>query len=640
MQPTETTGYEGLPALLRNRAERDLLRFITCGSVDDGKSTLLGRMLYDASLVFEDQIAELKHEANRKGSSQIDYSALLDGLQSERDQGITIDVAYRYFSTEHRNYIIADCPGHEQYTRNMATGASTADLAVILLDARKGVLPQTRRHSYICKLLGVRNFAVAINKMDLVEYSEDVFHGIVRDYDSVCRELNLSNVNYFPVSALKGDNIVSQSASTPWYKGKSLLGFLDSVEVRHAVQSSGNFILPVQKVIRAAPDFRGYAGNIASGSIRPGDEITVLPSRERASIESIAEMSQDGELASLEAAFYPDSVIVTLDRNVDVGRGDFLVYRSTELPFTDSFQAELVWMSTRALKPGDEVILKFRERITSARVEAISGRLNLETFLSEPTDALQVNDIGSCTLRLSRALVMQQYSELPELGQFIVIDRMTEMTVGAGMVRETMVSAGQQIHGERKNLTWHGSSVTGQMRSDLKNHEAFCIWLTGLSGSGKSTLANAIEMELHKMGWHTMLLDGDNVRQGLNRDLGMTAADRTENIRRIGEVARLMVDAGLVVITAFISPFRADRQRVRELFPDRKFIEVFVDAPLEVCSERDPKGLYKKARAGQIRDFTGIDSPYEQPLEPEIHVRTAGQSIEESVSTVLKALIR
>lgn len=617
-------------AYLQQHENKDLLRLLTCGSVDDGKSTLIGRLLYDSKLVYEDHLAALHRDNERVGNAgdALDLALLVDGLASEREQGITIDVAYRYFSTDKRKFIIADTPGHEQYTRNMATGASTAQLAIVMIDARKGVLAQTRRHSFICSLLGIRNIVVAINKMDLVEYSDRVFESIKQDYLRLAAELNLANVFFVPVSALHGDNVVNRSTAMPWYEGGSLLEVLETVELLDE-ENLADLRFPVQYVNRPNRDFRGYCGTLASGILRQGDAVTVLPSGVSSKVKGIH--VYEGEITE---AYAGDAITITLEDEIDISRGDTLVH-SNAIPVTSQhFNAHLVWLHEAALVPGREYVIKLGTRSSQCVVRRVHEELNVNELTRQPLEpgqGLALNGIGRCEIEAVEPLICDLYQQYPRTGAFVLIDRFTNMTVAAGMV-ESAISV------QATNIRWHEHTVSAQQRAALKHQKPCLLWFTGLSGSGKSTLANALDVALTERGYHTYLLDGDNVRHGLCKDLSFSVEDREENIRRIGEVSRLFTDAGLIVLSAFISPFASDREAVRRLFPDGDFIEVFVDTPLEVCEARDPKGLYKKARAGEISDFTGIDSPYEAPHKPQVHLTTEGQSITESVQALLEYL--
>lgn len=613
---------------LRQHENKDLLRFITCGSVDDGKSTLIGRLLHDSHLIYEDQLAAITTDSKKSGTTgdEVDLALLVDGLQSEREQGITIDVAYRFFSTEKRKFIIADTPGHEQYTRNMATGASTASLAVLLVDARLGIQVQTKRHSFICSLLGIRHFIVAVNKMDAVNYDESIYNEIRIEYLKFAENLKLTDVRFVPISALKGDNVVNHSINMDWYHGHTLMHLLEIVEVS-GDKNLDDFRFPIQYVLRPDSTFRGYAGSIASGVIRPGDSVTVLPSRKKSRVKKIITMGKDIKIEKLDEAFPLQSVTITLTDEIDISRGDLLVRTSNEPPMLQSIEAKVVWMHEDRLEIGKQYIFKFRAKIVTGYVSKVYYRVDINTMEKIQTENLGLNDIAYCKIELSEAVPTENYQKNRGMGAFIFIDRINNLTVGAGMID-------LKTSPEERNVVWHKSVINKSMRANQKNQKPTIVWFTGLSGAGKSTLANALENDLFRKGFHTYLLDGDNIRHGLNKDLGFREEEREENIRRIGEVAKLMVDAGMIVITAFISPYRKDRQIVRDLVEDGEFIEIFVDTPIEVCEKRDVKGLYEKARAGEIKNFTGIDSPYEEPKNPEIHIKTEETSIERSVEMI------
>jgi bifunctional enzyme CysN/CysC len=626
MRP-EHDASTAVDAYLQQHETKSLLRFITCGSVDDGKSTLLGRLLYDSKLLFDDQLAALKGDSLRHGTQngELDFALLVDGLSAEREQGITIDVAYRYFSTERRKFIVADCPGHEQYTRNMATGASTADLAVVLVDARKGLLTQTRRHTYICALLGIRHVLLAVNKMDLIDYSEDVFRSIEADYRELAASMGIAHVSAVPLSALRGENVSSRSDRIGWYDGPSLLERLETVQVAHVVDDVG-FRLPVQWVCRPDQNFRGYAGHVVAGCIAPGDEVVVLPSGARSRVARI--VTADGDLPR---AGFGDAITLTLTDERDISRGDVIAAAAQPPQVADQFAAHLLWMEEAPLLPGRSYWLKIGARTVSAQVTEIKHKIDVNTQELLAAKRLELNEVGYCNLSLDHAIAFESYEHCREMGAFILIDRQSNNTVAAGTLNFALRRA--------DNIHWQHMDVDRTARARIKGQAPACLWFTGLSGSGKSTVANLVEKRLHALGYHTYMLDGDNVRHGLNRDLGFTAEDRVENIRRVAEVAKLMVEAGLIVLVSFISPFRSERRMARELFAEGEFKEVFVDTPLAICEQRDAKGLYAKARAGEIKNFTGIDSPYEQPEHSEVHLETAGRSVDALAQQVVEALI-
>ncbi len=606
------------------QANLDLLRFITCGSVDDGKSTLIGRMLYEAQLIFEDQVTSLEQDSKRQGTQggDIDFALLVDGLAAEREQGITIDVAYRFFSTDHRKFIVADTPGHEQYTRNMVTGASTADVAVILVDAVNGLLTQTRRHSFITSLLGIKHVVLAVNKMDLVDYDQDVYDQIVRDYEVFAEQLDFESITPIPLSALKGDNVIERSAHTHWYTGPTLLGYLETVDV-HSADDEQAFRFPVQWVNRPSSDFRGFTGTVVAGSVSQGEEVRVLPSGEVARVEDIV-LYHD----KLTTAHTDQAVTLTLDREVDASRGDVIVAADAPCEVSDQFDASLVWMDQEEGYVGRSYWLMLGSSRVNATISDIKFKYNINTLDQLSARSFELNDIGRVTLSFDRPVPFERYADCAGLGSFVLIDRYTHATVGAGMINFALRRA--------KNIHRHAHEVNKADRARLNGHKGKVLWMTGLSGSGKSSVANALELKLHQQGVRTFILDGDNVRHGLNKDLGFTDADRVENIRRTAEVAKLMVEAGIVVITAFISPFRSERDMARALFEDDEFVEIYLDVPLEVAEERDPKGLYKKARRGELPHFTGIDSPYEAPETADVTLPTAELSVEECVERVLK----
>lgn len=626
MSSQDLTTSAQVDSYLAQQNALDLLRFITCGSVDDGKSTLIGRMLYEAQLVFEDQVATLLKDSKKLGtqSGDIDFALLVDGLAAEREQGITIDVAYRFFGTDHRKFIVADTPGHEQYTRNMVTGASTADVAVILVDASQGVLTQTRRHSFLTSLLGISHVVLAVNKMDLVDYDPDAFVQIEAEYLAFAAALNFKSITAIPLSALQGDNVIERSRRTPWYSGPTLLGYLESVEIA-ADDVNADFRLPVQWVNRPNADFRGFAGTVAAGSVAPGDAVQVLPGGQEAIVEDVVLFDQ-----SLPRALPKQSVTLTLDRQIDISRGDVIVAAGATCEVSDQFDTSLVWMDQDAGYVGRGYNLMLGGRMISATLTEIKYKVNINTLEQLPSRSLALNDIGRVSLSLDEPVAFTAYDDCRDLGSFILIDRYSKATVGAGMINFGLRRA--------QNLYPTQTTIDAANRAKLMGHEGKVIWLTGLSGSGKSTVADALESRLHAMGIHSYLLDGDNIRGGLNKDLGFTEADRVENIRRTAEVAKLMVDAGLVVITAFISPFRSERDMAKGLFKPGVFAEVFLDVSLDVAESRDPKGLYKKARRGDLPHFTGIDSPYEAPERADLRLDTSELSVEQCVDRLLKLL--
>jgi bifunctional enzyme CysN/CysC len=603
--------------------DRPTLRFITCGSVDDGKSTLIGRLLHESKSVFDDQMASLESDSRQYGTQgeQIDFALLVDGLQAEREQGITIDVAYRFFATEKRRFIVADTPGHEQYTRNMATGASTADLAIILIDARKGVLTQTRRHSRIVSMMGIRHVVLAVNKMDLVSFSESIFDAIVAAFKHFAEASAFLSIQAIPLSALEGDNVVVQSPRVPWYDGPSLLTYLDSVET-DVVEASRSFRMPVQWVNRPNLDFRGFCGRVAQGEARPGDAVRILPSGVASRIRDVVVWQ-----GSQECAGRGESITLVLADEVDVSRGDMIVSADDPPQVADQFEARLLWMSEHPLVAGRPYLLKMHSKEITATVSTIKFREDVNSGAHLAARSLELNEIGVVNISLGQAVVFEPYSINRTLGGFILIDKLSLETVGAGMIDFALRRA--------SNIHWQALEVDRTARAQMKHQKPRCIWFTGLSGSGKSTIANLLEKRLHAEGRHTYILDGDNVRHGLNRDLGFTEADRVENIRRIGEVARLMVDAGLIVLVSFISPFRSERQMARELFADDEFMEVFVDTALDECERRDPKGLYAKARRGELKNFTGIDSAYEPPERPEVHLHSGKETAESCMERIV-----
>jgi bifunctional enzyme CysN/CysC len=627
MPPAASTAE--VETYLRAQERKTLLRFITCGSVDDGKSTLIGRLLYESKLLFEDQLAALQADSKRLGTQgdELDFSLLLDGLAAEREQGITIDVAYRFFATDTRKFIVADTPGHEQYTRNMVTGASTADAAVLIVDARKGVLVQTRRHSYLVSLLGIRHIAVAVNKMDLVGYAEDAFRAIADEYRGFAAQIGLPDVTFIPVSALKGDNIVAPSAKLPWHRGPTLMGYLETVPVDEERLERSPFRLPVQWVNRPHQDFRGFAGTIASGSIEAGARVRVQPSGRETAVARI--VTADGDL---ERAVAGQSITLTLADEVDVSRGDVISRADDPAEVADQFEATVVWMTDEALLPGRPYLLKIGTRTVNAQIGEMKYKVNVNSLEHVAAKTLALNEIGVCNLSLDHPIAFDAYRDNRDTGGFILIDRVSNSTVGAGMLDFAL----RRAH----NIHLQALDVNKMARAQMKGQKPCVLWLTGLSGAGKSTIANLVEKKLHALGRHTYLLDGDNVRHGLNKDLGFTDVDRVENIRRIAEVAKLMIDAGLIVITAFISPFRAERRLARELLAEGEFIEVFVDTPLAVAEKRDTKGLYRKARRGELQHFTGVDSPYEVPEHAEICLDTTQLAADAAADLILQELSR
>jgi bifunctional enzyme CysN/CysC len=635
MALSESATAGDIEEYLARHARKGMLRFITCGSVDDGKSSLIGRLLHESKMIFEDQLAALADDSKRIGTrgGELDFALLVDGLAAEREQGITIDVAYRFFSTDKRKFIVADTPGHEQYTRNMVTGASTADLAVILIDARKGVLTQTRRHSYLVALLGIRQVVVAVNKMDLVDYSHAAFAEIERDYREFARRINVDAITCIPVSAVAGDNIVARSERTPWYRGPSLLEHLETVPLEDESAGAGwpvpgsppAFRMPVQWVNRPNPEFRGFAGMIASGYVRAGDAVRVLPSGRRSTVARILV----GEADVVEAG-PAQSVTLTLTEEIDVSRGDVLCAAEAPLAVANQFEATVVWMHDEPLLQGRAYLLKIGTKTVTATVAPIKYRVNVNTLEHLAAKKLDLNDIGVCGLELSSAVAFEPYKVSRVLGGFILIDRLTNNTVGAGLLHFALRRS--------QNVHWQALDVNKQARALLSHQKPCILWFTGLSGAGKSTIANLVEKRLHADGRQTYLLDGDNVRHGLNKDLGFTNEDRVENIRRVAEVAKLMVDAGLIVLVSFISPFRSERRMARALVEPGEFFEVHVDTSLAAAEARDVKGLYKKARRGELKNFTGIDSPYEAPETPEVHLDTALLSPEDAASQVIARL--
>ena len=625
---TDALIAEDIDAYLEAHQHKSLLRFITCGSVDDGKSTLIGRLLYDSKMIFEDQLAALEADSKRVGTQgqEIDFALLVDGLAAEREQGITIDVAYRFFTTEKRKFIVADTPGHEQYTRNMVTGASTADLAVILIDARKGVLTQTRRHSYLAHLIGIRNIVLAVNKMDLVDYSQQVFDDIVADYTAFAQSIGIESFVPMPISGFKGDNITANSANTPWYTGKPLIEHLETVEVDVTADQAKPFRMAVQWVNRPNLDFRGFSGQVATGTVKPGDAVRVLPSGKTSTVSRIVTLDGD-----LEQAVAGQSVTLCFADEIDCSRGDVIAIADTPPEAANQFESTLVWMSDEPLHVGRAYWMKLGTQMVSVTVQAPKYVVNVNTMEHLAAKTLELNAIGVVELATDKPVVFEAYTQNRTLVGFILVDKINNNTVAAGMLHFSLRRA--------QNVHWQALDISRDAHANLKNQKPAVLWFTGLSGSGKSTIANLVEKKLHRMNRHTFLLDGDNVRHGLNKDLGFTEADRIENIRRVGEVAKLMADAGLIVITAFISPFRAEREMVRAMIPDGEFFEIFIDTPLAEAEKRDVKGLYKKARAGDLKNFTGIDSPYEAPDSPEVRIDTTKMDAEAAADAIIERLL-
>lgn len=625
---TDALIAEDINAYLETHQHKTMLRFITCGSVDDGKSTLIGRLLYDSKMIFEDQLAALENDSKKMGTQgqEIDFALLVDGLAAEREQGITIDVAYRFFATEKRKFIVADTPGHEQYTRNMVTGASTADLAVILIDARKGVLTQTKRHSYLVQLLGIRHVVLAVNKMDLVDYDQATFDRIVADYREFAESIGIEDFAAIPISGFQGDNITGPSGNTPWYTGPALLPHLEAVEVNNTQNQQKPFRMPVQWVNRPNLDFRGFSGTIATGSIKPGDEIRVLPSGKTSSVGRIVTFDGDRE-----EAVAGEAVTLTFADEIDCSRGQVITTAKEPVEVADQFESTVVWMDEEELLPGRAYWMKIGTQTVSATVAHPKYQVNVNTLEHTAAKTLDLNAIGVANVTTDREIPFEAYSDNRDLGGFILIDKVTNRTVAAGMIHFALRRA--------QNIHWQAVDISREDHAVMKNQKPAVLWMTGLSGSGKSTIANIVEKKLARMNRHTFLLDGDNVRHGLNKDLGFTDADRVENIRRVGEVAKLMTDAGLIVITAFISPFRSERDMVRGMMQPGEFVEVFIDTPLEEAERRDVKGLYAKARSGQLKNFTGIDSPYEAPENAEVRIDTTAMTPEEAADLIIAKLI-
>ena len=612
---------------LIDQENKELLRFITCGSVDDGKSTLIGRLLYESQLIFDDQLSELKSTSKKVGTQgdEIDFALLVDGLSAEMEQGITIDVAYRFFSTDKRKFIVADTPGHDQYTRNMATGASTADVAILLVDARTGLLPQTCRHSFIVNMLGVKNICLAINKMDLVDYSQQVYDQILNEYLEFSANLNFKKIVSIPISALNGDNIISISNNTDWYSGESLIQYLENVNF-NIDHESRPFTLPVQWVNRFSHDFRGFCGLVSEGSISEGDEIIIKPSNKRSEIKKILVSDKYSSDCSIG-----ESVTIELADEIDVSRGDIICHKDSSCDSVQQFQGKLLWMDDEKMVPGRPYIFRFGVDESSGSISRLKHRININTFADEACNHLELNEIGIANIALDKKIIMEPYTRSKTLGSFIVIDKMTNNTVGMGLVNFALR--------RDDNVYWHKMDINRNSRSESKNQKSVVLWFTGLSGSGKSTIANILEKKLYNLGKHTMLLDGDNVRHGLNKDLGFTDVDRVENIRRIANVSKLMLDAGLITLVSFIAPFRSERDLAKDLMGN-DILEVFIDVPIEIAELRDPKGLYKKARSGLLKNFTGIDSSYEKPENPDIHIKSDKVSAEEAAEIIIKKLLQ
>ena len=610
---------------LKEQASLDLLRFITCGSVDDGKSTLIGRMLYESQMIFDDQVASLKKDSQKHGTQgeEIDFALLVDGLSAEREQGITIDVAYRFFSSSKRKFIVADTPGHEQYTRNMATGASTADLAILLVDARNGVMTQTKRHSFIVSLLGIKKVILAINKMDLVNYDQKTYQQINQNYRSFAENLNFEHIQSIPISALKGDNVYEKSKMMKWYSEKTLFSYLETVKV--AASKSSKFILPVQRVNRPNLDFRGYSGTIASGNIKVGEEIRTVPSNQKAKVKEIFIGDK-----SIKSSSDRQSITLTLNKEIDISRGDIICKKDSIVESADQFNINMIWMSEENCFPGRSYIAKIHNNSSSIKILDIKKIYNVNTLEHSPGKQLDLNDVAEVTVSLNKNVPFMSYQENKNMGSMIIIDPISNQTIGVGMINFALRRA--------RNIHLQSLSITKELREKMNGHKGQVLWLTGLSGSGKSTIANALEKQLYAEGKKTYVLDGDNIRHGLNKDLGFTDKDRVENIRRVAEVAKLMCDAGLIVITAFISPFRAEREMARSLFQSGEYKEIFISTPLKIAEQRDPKGLYKKARSGEIPNFTGINSPYEKPIKPELTIDTSKTSITQSVKKILEII--
>ena len=614
-------------AYLESHQKKSLLRFITCGSVDDGKSTLIGRLLFETNTLFEDHLTQLESDSKKSGTQgkELDFALLLDGLEAEREQGITIDVAYRFFTTENRKFIAVDTPGHEQYTRNMITAASTAELAIILIDARKGMLTQTHRHSYLCHLIGINNFILAINKMDLVDYSEDIFKKISYDYSEFAKKIGIKNFSAIPVSGLRGDNITYSSNNTPWYGGSTLMSQLENLQNYKKSERKAGLKMPVQWVNRPNSNFRGFSGKIVDGSVKSGDRIRILPDGNLSEVGKI--FVSDQEVVQAKTG---ESITLTFKDEVDCSRGQIITAAEHPIEVADQFESKIIWMDEEELVPGRSYYLKIGTQTVSVTVSNPKYQINVNTMEHIACKTLTLNTIGVANITIDRPIAFTPYEQNKELGGFILIDKIRNSTAAAGLINFALRRS--------QNIHWQATDINRDERAKQKNQKAKVIWMTGLSGSGKSTIANALDKKLTQRGFHTFLLDGDNIRHGLNKDLGFTEADRIENIRRIGEVAKLMTDAGLVVITAFISPFQLERDMVRGMMKSGEFFEVFIDTPMRIAEERDVKGLYKKARAGELRNFTGIDSPYEAPKAPDIHIDTTRLKIDEAAKKIAEKL--
>lgn len=627
-QKTKKHIKKDINTYLKKHENKSLLRFITCGSVDDGKSTLIGRLLFDSKMICEDHLTQLEVDSKKVGTQgqEIDFALLVDGLDAEREQGITIDVSYKFFTTEKRKFIVLDAPGHEEYTRNMVTGASSAQLAIILVDARKGIMTQTRRHSFICNILGIKNILLAVNKMDLVDYEKNTYNKIVNDYKDFANKIGIQNFTSIPISGLKGDNINTYSKNTKWYKGLFLLDYLEKIEVGKVRDSFENFYMPVQWVNRPNQDFRGFSGKIASGKIKPGNKVVILPSKKTSYVDRI--VSYDGDL---DQAISNQSITLTLKDEVSCSRGQIIASTNSSIKTSDQFEAIIIWMDETTMIPGRSYYLKVGTETVSAFISDLKYKVNVNTMEKIASKTLDINDIGIANITTDQSIPFMPYNENHTLGGFILIDKLTNLTVGAGLINFALRRA--------NNIQWQNTDITRDKRAILKNQKPAIIWMTGLSGSGKSTIANRLEKKLFKLNLHTFILDGDNVRKGLNHDLGFSDVDRVENIRRVGHVARLLLDAGLIVIVAFISPFQAERDLVRQIINTKQFIEVFIDTPLSVAEERDVKGLYAKARSGQIKNFTGIDSPYEIPKNPDLHIKTTDYSVDEAVDKIIRKIL-